>query len=80
MSWKIVALLVTLTLLFTPTKSILYSALRMCDAEICDIDLSYTNSVYNMTISLAYLRINPTMSFCLRQRDTKNGTNGTCFL
>jgi hypothetical protein len=39
MSWKIVVLLVALTLLFTPANSILYSALRMCDSAICDIDL-----------------------------------------
>jgi hypothetical protein len=80
MSWKTIAVIVALALFFIKGNAIIYSALRMCDSEICDIDITYYNSTYNLTISLAYQQANPTMGFCIRPRVAQNGTNGTCYL
>lgn len=72
--------MISLAILLGTARGLVYSALRMCDSESCDLDLYYTNGVYNFTIPLLYLRPNPTLSLCLRQRVARNGTNGTCFL
>lgn len=80
MSWKVLWLLISVALLLGQGNCLIYSALRMCDSEDCDLDLTYTDNIYNFTIPLVYLRPNPTMSLCFRDRVAQNGTNGTCYL
>lgn len=79
MNWKILVVIIT-ALLITRGNSVLYSALRMCDSDTCDIDMTYSGGVYNLTIPSAYLQLNNLMSFCYRQRTAVNDTNGTCDL
>lgn len=79
MDWKVLTIIIA-ALLFFQGNSVIYSALRMCDSESCDIDLLYTNFQYNLTIPNAYLRGNSIVTFCYRPRSVKNDTNGTCDL
>jgi hypothetical protein len=80
MSWKLLIAIVTLMLLLQGSNALIYSALRMCDSDNCDIDLAYTGGMYNLTIPNAYLQTHDTMSFCARIRTAVNASNGTCDL